>query len=198
MELKKEDHRKENQKENNMKRYFKVGIATIVPLLLMVQVFTWLFNFSKDTIENIIGQELHYYYVILGIVAIFALIILIGVIFTHIKFMKRIKKGIENKVINRIPVVKTVYNFGNDIVDTFVTDIKDDGDLTVIEIDFAGFKALGVLTDAKNNLGFIISAPSPLTGVVMKLPNYRKLDMSFMDAVKINTSLGRINGGSWK
>lgn len=181
-----------------MKRYFKVGIATIIPLLLIVQVFTWLFNFSRDSIENIWGQELPYYYVILGIVAVFTLIIFIGVIFTHIGFIKRIKKGIEIRIINRIPVVKTIYSFGNDIVDTFITDIKDDGDLIVIEIDFGGFKALGVLTDPKNDLGFIISAPSPLTGIVMKLPNYRRLDMTFMDAVKINTSLGRINGNAWK
>jgi hypothetical protein len=32
----------------------------------------------------------------------------------------------------------------------------------------------------------------------MKLPNYKILDMSFADAVKINTSLGRINGNKWK
>jgi hypothetical protein len=56
---------------------------------------------------------------------------------------------------------------------------------------------LGVLTDKKNSIGFIISAPSPLTGVVLKLPNYKILDISFMDAVKINTSLGRINGDKW-
>ena len=181
-----------------MKKYFKVGIATIVPLLLIIQVFTWLYSFSKDTIENLLGQELPYYFVILAIASVFALIVFVGIVFTHVRIAKRIKKGIESKVINRIPVVKTIYGFGNEIVDTFVTDIKDDGDLTVIEIDLGGFKALGVLTDPKNNLGFIISAPSPLTGIVLKLPNYRKLDISFMDAVKINTSLGRINGHTWK
>ena len=181
-----------------MKRYFKVGIATIVPLLLVAQVFIWVFNFSKTSIESVVGRELPYYFVLLGIVIILFIVLLIGLVFTHIDYAKRIKKGVERKIINHIPVAKTVYSFGNDIVDTFITDIKDDGDLVVIEIDFGGFKALGVLTDPKNNLGFIISAPSPLTGVVMKLPNYRKLDMSFMDAVKINTSLGRINGDAWK
>ena len=181
-----------------MKRYFKVGIATIVPLLLIIQVLTWLYTFSKDTIESLLGEELPYYFVILAIVAVFVLIVFLGILFTHVNFIKKIKKGIESKVINRIPVVKTIYGFGNEIVDTFITDIKDDGDLTVIEIDFGGFKALGVLTDAKNDLGFIISAPSPLTGVVMKLPHYKKLNMTFMDAVKINSSLGRINGHTWK
>ena len=181
-----------------MKRYLKVGIATIVPLLLVVQVFAWLFNFSQTNIEALLGQELPFYYTLLGILIVIIIVLLIGVIFTHINFAKRLKRGIERKVINHIPVAKTIYSFGNDIVDTFVTDIKDDGDLTVIEVEMGEFKLLGVLTDKKNNLGFLISAPSPLTGVVIKLPNYRIIDMKFIDAVKINTSLGRINGDTWK
>lgn len=181
-----------------MKRYLKVGIATIVPLLLVVQVFAWLFNFSQTNIEALLGQELPFYYTLLGILIVVLVVLLIGVIFTHINFAKKIKRGVERKVINHIPVAKTIYSFGNDIVDTFVTDIKDDGDLTVIEVEMGEFKLLGVLTDKKNNLGFLISAPSPLTGVVIKLPNYRIIDMKFIDAVKINTSLGRINGDTWK
>ena len=181
-----------------MKRYLKVGFATIIPIVLVVQVFVWLFNFSKSTIENLVGRELPYYFILLGILTVALLVLIIGFIFTHIKFAKKIKKSLEQRFINHIPIVKSVYGFGNEIVDTFITDIKDDGDLIVIEIDFGGFKALGVLTDPKNDLGFVISAPSPLTGVVMKLPNYKRLDMTFMDAVKINTSLGRINGNAWK
>ena len=34
--------------------------------------------------------------------------------------------------------------------------------------------------------------------VVIKLPNYRKLDMTFMEAVQINTSLGKIGASKWK
>jgi uncharacterized membrane protein len=181
-----------------MKRYFKVGIATIVPLLLVVQVFSWLFNFSQTTIESMVGQELPFYWTLIGILGVLFAIFFIGVIFTHINFVNKIKRGIERRIINHIPVAKTIYGFGNEIVDTFVTDIKEDGDMTVIEVDMAGFKLLGVLTDKKNNLGFIISAPSPLTGIVIKLPNYRIIDMKFIDVVKINTSLGRINGDTWK
>jgi len=82
------------------------------------------------------------------------------------------------------------------VVNTFTNDVKDN-DMIVVEVDFGGFKALGVLTDKENDLGFIISAPSPLTGVVLKLPNYKILDMTFVEAVKINSSLGRIGGDKW-
>lgn len=181
-----------------MKKYLKVGIGVIIPIALVLQVLKWVIDFSTDTLENIIGMELEWWGVLAGMSATLIILILLGIITTHIKFVKKFKRNIETKLIDKIPGIKNIYSFGNEIVDTFVTDIKDDGDFTVVEVDFGGFKALGVLTDAKNDIGFIISAPSPLTGVVMKLPNYRKLDMKFIDAVKINTSLGRINGDKWK
>lgn len=181
-----------------MKKYLKVGVGTLIPILLVTQVLIWLVNFSKNTLENTLGLELEWWGVLAGSVVTLLLILLLGIIMTHIKFVKRWKERIEHYVIEKIPGVKTVYGFGREIVDTFITDIKEDGDFTVVEIDFGGFKALGVLTDPKNSIGFIISAPSPLTGVVMKLPNYRVLDITFMDAVQINTSLGRINGEKWK
>ena len=67
-----------------------------------------------------------------------------------------------------------------------------------MEVDFDGMCMLGVLTDPKNDIVFVLSSPSPLTGFTFKTKKYRKLDITFMDAVQINTSLGRINGSKWK
>lgn len=181
-----------------MKRYLKVGIGTLIPLALVAQVFIWIIGFSQNLIENTLGQSLEWWGILAAIAGVVLILFLLGLMMTHIGFIKRWKTKIERNIIERIPFVKNIYSFGRELVDTFITDIKEDGDFTVVEVDFGGFKALGVLTDAKNDLGFIISAPSPLTGVVLKLPNYRKLDMKFIDAVQINTSLGRINGDKWK
>ena len=180
-----------------MKKYIKRGIAVIVPVLLVIQVFVWVGTFSKDLFENLSGMELEWWGVVIGLITALTAILIIGFVFTHVNFLKRWKTRLENRIVNRIPVVGSIYKFGSDVVETFASDIKED-EFTVIEVDFAGFKMLGILTDKKNSLGFLISAPSPLTGIVMKLPNYKVLDMSFSDAIKINTSLGRINGQVWK
>jgi uncharacterized membrane protein len=180
-----------------MKKYLKRGIAVVVPVLLVIQVFVWVGGFSKNIFEQVTGLSIEWWGVVLGILIALTAILIIGVTFTHIKFLKRWKDRIENRIVNRIPVVGSIYKFGSDVVETFASDIKDD-DFTVIEVNFAGFKMLGILTDKENSLGFLISAPSPLTGIVMKLPNYKVIDMSFSDAIKINTSLGRINGQVWK
>ncbi len=177
-------------------KYIKRGIATLIPLLLVIQVFLFLGNFSKDLFESMVGQSLEWWMVGVGFIGTLVIIFILGFILTHIKFLKRLKEKIEKKVLQRIPVAGSIYKFGSDIVETFASDVKED-DFTVVEVEMGGFKLLGILTDKKNSIGFLISAPSPLTGVVMKLPNYKILDMSFADAVKINTSLGRIGGGKW-
>jgi uncharacterized membrane protein len=130
------------------------------------------------------------------VASLFFAVFFLGYATTHFKLFKRVKTYIEKKWISRIPFIGTIYSFGADVVNTFTNDVKDN-DMIVVEVDFGGFKALGVLTDKENSIGFLISAPSPLTGVVLKLPNYKILDLTFVEAVKINSSLGRIGGDKW-
>lgn len=181
-----------------MKRYFKIGLGVIIPIALTLNIIIWLGNTVTTTIESIVGQELAWFTVIGGVVITLILVVILGWAFSHIKVVKMLKDTLEAKIIDRMPIINKIYNFGKEITDTFVSDVKEDGDMQVIEVDLGGFKVLGVLTDKENSLGILLSAPSPLTGVVMKLPNYRMLDMTFADAVKINTSLGKIGGKLWR
>ncbi len=177
-------------------KYLKRGIVTLIPLLLVIQVLVLISDFTLSTIERIMG-EVNTVTILTIVGATAGIIFILGLVVTHFKFIKRAKAYIEKNWISRIPFIGTVYSFGSDIVDTFTSDIKEN-EMTVVEIDLGGFKALGVLTDKENEIGFLISAPSPLTGVVLKLPNYKILDITFVEAVKINSSLGRIGGGKWK
>lgn len=181
-----------------MKRYLKVGLGVVIPVALVLQIGLWLISITQGFFESLLGFELAWWGVVLSALATVVLIIVLGFVVAHSKIIRDIRKFIEQQVIDKTPLVRPVYNFGKEVVDTFVTDIKGDGELTVIEVDFGSFQALGVLTDEENGLGFLLSAPSPLTGFVFKLPKYRKLDMSFIEAAKINTSLGRVGGDKWK
>lgn len=183
-----------------MKKHFRTGLGLLIPIALVAQVLWWVYGMFDNLVRQITpqsyGYEWWYPLILVGLLIIFT--ILLGFLFSFVSPLKWLKNQVEKHIVNKIPIVNKIYNFGKDISDSFITDIKDDGDLQVVEVDMGGFKLLGVLTDEKNQLGFILSAPSPLTGVVMKLPNYRKLEISFLDAVQINTSLGRINGSKWK
>ena len=183
-----------------MKKIFKYGLGLLLPIALVAQVIWWIYNLFANLTKSILPVTMSYewWYPCVVLVGIIVAIFLIGLLFKIITPLKWLKDKFDKYIINHIPVVNKIYGFGREVSDSFITDIKEDGDLQVVEVAFGGFKLLGVLTDERNSLGFILSAPSPLTGVVMKLPNYKKLDITFLDAVQINTSLGRINGSKWK
>ena len=181
-----------------MKNYFKHGLAVIIPIALVYQVFIWIYNLSSNILKSVIGIDFEWYLPILSTLGLAVGIIILGVVFKHLRLVNWLKRNIEKNIINRIPIVKTVYNFGRDISDTFISDVKNDGDMTIVEVYMGPITMMGILTDVKNDLVFVVSAPSPVTGAVIRTKNYKILEgMTFMDLVKINTSLGRINGEKW-
>lgn len=183
-----------------MKRYFKLGLGLLIPILLVIQVLVWSYNFFYSLTIDYLPDTIEYqwWFVLIALGAAVMFVFVIGLLFSFIAPLRWIKQRFDQHIINRIPVVNKIYNFGKDISDSFISDIKEDGDLQVVEVDFGGIKMLGVLTDPVNHIVFVLSSPSPLTGFTFKTENYKKLDISFMDAVQINTSLGRINGQKWK
>ncbi|MGB0417936.1 MAG: DUF502 domain-containing protein, partial [Acholeplasmataceae bacterium] len=183
-----------------MKKYFKLGLGLLIPILLVLQVLVWAYNFFYNITIEYLPETIEYqwWFVVIALLAAVIFVFIIGLLFSLFAPLRWMKQRFDKHVINRIPVVNKIYNFGKDISDSFISDIKEDGDLQVVEVDFGGMKMLGVLTDPKNNIVFVLSSPSPLTGFTFKTEKYTKLDISFMDAVQINTSLGRINGHKWK
>lgn len=180
-----------------MKRYFRIGLGVVIPVALVLQVGLWLVQVTNGFFNALLGIELTWWGVLASLAITVGLVALLGFIVAHSKLVRNIKAWVEKQVIDKTPLVRPLYNFGKEVVETFAGDL-DKQDLQVVEVDFGGYKVLGVLTDEKNSIGFLLSAPSPLTGVVFKLPNYRKLDMTFVEAAKINTSLGRVGGDRWQ
>jgi uncharacterized membrane protein len=183
-----------------MKKFFKIGLSIIIPFLLVIQIFYWFYNFVYNIIIDYLPYNMEYqwWYAIIAVLGVLIVITIIGMIFNLIAPIRWLKNRFDKYIVDRIPVVNKIYNFGKDISDSFISDIKEDGDLKVVEIDFGPVKMLGVLTDPKNNLVFIFSSPSPLTGFVFKTNNYKITNINFLDAVKINASLGKTNGNLWK
>ena len=181
-----------------IKEYLKYGLSMILPAGLVFVVGYFIYNQVDGLFRWLnIPQIPNWTIPILGLIAIFLFIIFLGFIFKNLKLFRWIKEKLEKYIINNVPVLNKVYNFGKEITDTFIADVKADGDMTVVEVTMGGITMMGLLTDPKNDLVFVVSAPSPLTGFVMKTKNYKVLDMSYLDLIQINTSLGRISGDKW-
>ncbi len=183
---------------DQLKRYFRIGLSVIIPIALVFQVGLWLVSLTNGFFNALLGVELAWWGVLGSLVVTVVLVAILGFVVLHSKLVRNIKAWVEKQFIDKLPIIRPIYNFGKEVVETFGGDLKQEKDLQVIEVDFGSFQALGILTDEERGLGFLLSAPSPLTGFVFKLPNYRKLDMTFIEAAKINTSLGRVGGEKWQ
>lgn len=184
-----------------MKKYFKKGLGALIPITLVIGVVYWLYGVFKGIVVNVLPNSLTYqwWFVLVLILAITVAIFVLGLLVSLLKPIKPLRwlKKWFDLLVKKIPLVGTVYNFGTEIADSFVTDIKEDGDLQVVEIMFSGQKTLGLLNDKINGLVFIPTAPNPLNGFLVKTQEYKETDITAVDFLKMLASLGKINGEKW-
>ena len=97
---------------------------------------------------------------------------------------------IEDKIINRIPLIKTVYNFSHDLVNsTLKNKVYDD---TVIAYPFGRDKAglIAFVTHKETRTVFAPSSPNPLSGHVYMYCDYDLINLTYDQAVKGLMSVG--------
>ena len=187
-----------------IKKYFKRGLGTILPSILVVAIFYWLYGIVEKYVKLLLPTQLQYqwWYVLVFVTGLFMAIMILGVIFTYLTPIKWIKDKVEKYLLKKVPGIKQIYEFGQEITDSFLTDIKDDGNLKVVEVKYAGRWTLGLMTDIENKIIFIPTAPNPINGFVFKLyedelDDFREVDIQVTDFLKVLTSLGKIGGAKW-
>lgn len=183
-----------------MKKHFKIGLATIVPIAFVLLVINWLYGTFNNIMLKVLPSSWgwQWWYVIVFVVALAAAIWIVGIIFSLLKPIQWMKRKFEEWIIARIPVVNKLYSFGLEISDALIEDGKFDGAIKVVETLFAGQATLGLLTDEKNALVFVPTAPNPLNGFVFKAKEYHIVKMTVEEFIKMLTSLGKLGGDKWK
>ena len=182
-----------------MKKYFKNGIGVLIPISLVFIVFSQLYDFINKIVLFLLPNSLQYqwWFVFPLLIAVVIIILLIGLIFSHIEIVKWFKKKFDN-IVNKIPLVGTVYKFGIELVDNFIVDIKQNGEKLVVEIVHGGQKRIGLLSNEEMKIVFVPSWPNPLNGNGFKVNEYKVLGkMKMKDFLKLVGSLGTIGGEKW-
>ena len=183
-----------------MKKYFKIGIGTIIPTALVLWVLNMLYGFIDKIVVAVLPSSVEYqvWFVLPLIVALFILILLIGFIFSQFKIVRWGKKQFE-KLVNKVPIVGTVYEFGNEIVDSFIVDAKLNGEKFVVEVIVEGQKKIGLLSNEEMKIVFVPSWPNPMNGNGYKVDEYKVITkMTVKDFFKLVGSLGSIGAELWE
>jgi uncharacterized membrane protein len=129
-------------------RTFLTGLVAVVPLGVTLYVGYWLFV-TADSVFSGIGERLlpaGWYFPGLGIVAAVLTVLVLGAVLNRWLF-GRVLLRVSNNVLERIPLVKTVYSGVRDLM-LFVSRPPDDDRRHVVLVTMpGGIRLVGFITD---------------------------------------------------
>ncbi len=209
--------KKKGKIKSKIKRGFKsnflAGIITVLPLFVTYIFFSWVMKFLHKYL-NFIPHKLFPDNTLLIVafeIVLLSLIIftvyLIGILTSHYIGKQILKVG--EKILNRIPLIRSVYTGSKQIIESFTLDKKKFMDVVLVEYPRKGIYVLGFVTGNIKVKGkrkkelvpvFIPSTPNPTTGfmVLFKKSEILPLTITPEAAIKLIISGGIIGSNTLK
>ncbi|MCS5421325.1 MULTISPECIES: DUF502 domain-containing protein [Psychrilyobacter] len=204
-----------------IKSLFATGLITVLPVLITINIMSWIFKFLNNYLsQNIFVKEMTSYLLKNGFYSKFitqmlvyliaVTIIILTIIITGLAMRnvmgKKIAKIID-RLFSNIPLVKPIYTTILQIRHLmFTSNTKAYQKVVMIEYPRKGIYSLGFLTNRENKLFedilggkkllniFIPTSPNPTSGmfIMVEADSVRELDIKIEDAVKLIISGGAI------
>jgi uncharacterized membrane protein len=180
---------------------FLTGLKIIIPLGLILFVLIWFLGKVDNILQPLWIQFLGRKIPGLGLISGIIVIIIIGILVSTLLGRKMVK--ITERIILRIPVVRSVYLGIQQIIDSFSS--KEQGKfLHVVLIEFPreGMRSIGFVTNEFTGESgepllnvFIPTAPNPTSGFlqIVKKQDVVPTNMSVDDAFKMVMSAGKLS-----
>jgi uncharacterized membrane protein len=153
---------------SSWRRDFASGLIVLAPILIILLVLNWFYNQLADlpVIENLPQP----YGVVVAVVVFLMLVLSVGYLMRTTA--GRLVEGYLDRTMNRVPLVRIVYNASKLAVETALTGTDDLQKPVRIEtwpgIRMTAFKTGKTTSDGKEVL-FMPTAPNITTGFVMEL-----------------------------
>ncbi|MDD6056294.1 MAG: DUF502 domain-containing protein [Helicobacter sp.] len=168
------------------------GIFAILPFLLLFWIFSFVYSFCAKIFYSVFGiTNANYFVTFLIFLLSLALLYYIG----HLveKNKKVLLISLSEFLINKIPLVKSVYSGIKEVLNIFSGKNKD-GYLGVALVNVGNFEVLGFITKDEGEYFwvFVPTTPNPTSGFVLKIEkqNVKLSDLSVADGFKKIISLG--------
>ena len=119
------------------------GLIAIAPIALTIAILIWLFDFLEALVsvpmKELLGE---YYFPGLGIICALVVIFFVGLIINNFLIQRLYSWG--ERLLTRIPLVKTLYGAITDMMSFFNPKEKKDG--RVVALEWQGCRMLGIVT----------------------------------------------------
>lgn len=127
------------------KRPFIRGLLAVTPIVITVAIIVWLYNTIEDFVGGLYLEFIsdRYYFPGLGVLIALVLIFLVGIVINN-WLIRKIYIGFE-KLLHRLPLVKTLYRSIVDLMSFFKGNSKM-SDSRVVMVQFQGTKVMGLVS----------------------------------------------------
>ena len=211
------------QLAKNLKSYFMTGLAILLPLAVTIVVIEFLINFLTEPFMGMISPVLKYFHIdqygmpyispekflkytskTCILVLLFVVTLIVGIVTRW--FLIRLMLNLWDRILNKIPVIKTIYKTTQDIIKTLFSPNKNSfQQVVMVQFPKEGIYALGLISHespascsqkagAKLISVLIPTTPNPTTGFLLM---YKEKDLIYVDmkpdeAIKYIVSCGVI------
>jgi uncharacterized membrane protein len=126
-------------------RNFINGVLTIVPIILVIYVVFKTFLFLDSLLGNVLKPYLQEDYIPgIGLFATFVLITVLGWLST--KFLTGTIIKLIDRILEKIPIVKTIYSVIKDTIHSFLGEKKSFSKVALVTVPGTDMKSIGFIT----------------------------------------------------
>ena len=176
------------------------GVLIMIPVAVTYIIFKYLFDLFDPLLEPAFNQFTDSYVNGMGLVALFIIIYLVGLITTHV--MGRRLIAIGHGAVDTIPVVRAVYRTTRQAIEVLSTvSHAAEGHSSVVLVEFPGhgLRSIGLVTSKIEDqdgqtllVVYVPTSPFPTSGFLVFLPPEKvtMTDLPVDDAIKLIVSAG--------
>ncbi len=190
----------------SIRNNFIAGVVVLIPIGITVYLTLFLINISSKILPKEINPNYYLPYNIPGLEILISIFIITLVGWLSLSFLGKKLFELFESVLNKIPILRTIYSAVNQLIETFAKSKSDKKNVVLIEYPRKGVWAVGFATkentgEIKNKVGkelinvFVPTTPNPTSGFLLMFPKDEiiYLDLSFEEASKFIVSAGSTN-----
>ncbi|HRR33408.1 MAG TPA: DUF502 domain-containing protein [Kiritimatiellia bacterium] len=180
------------------------GLLVLIPLAITLFVlrllFNWLTAFARPLLRSWLGELNETALALIALAVTVAVLYAVGLVATHLVGRRLIHFG--ERVLLRLPIVKTVYSASKQVVDAFSASGKSSFEAVVmVEYPRRGAYAIGFVTGAMSSPDgkklltvFVATTPNPTSGFLILYPEEEVYftDIPVEDGIKMIVSGGML------
>ena len=184
---------------NALGKLFLKGLAVVIPAALTLAILWWLASGAERLLGGLLAESLPagWYVPGMGLLSAVAITILVGLL-THVILFQRLF-AVGEAILNRLPLVKSIYSAIKDFMAYFSPDSKDAmRKVVLVRLPGQQFELIGFITrEDFSRLPVTVTVDDPVAvylpfsyqigGYTLFLPRscLEPVDMSFEDAMKL-------------